>query len=128
MLHQYVSGCAPGVQLFICGFATCKILPSFSILIFFFFHAIFTSCHSAILRSAVAKALVCLFAKRHTRKYNFKQWPEVINLIPFYGPPGCSHETEGKFQRNGHTCHFKDSPNKDCLEAAHFWKGTERKV
>lgn len=35
MLHQCVSGCTPGVHLLICGFATCKILASFSSLFFF---------------------------------------------------------------------------------------------
>jgi len=75
----YVPGCAPGVPLFIYVQNT-----------HVFLHSLLFSVRFLPLatHSAGAKALVCLFAKRHTGKYNFKQWPEVINLIPFCGPPG----------------------------------------
>jgi len=131
--HHYASGCTrsntrcSSFQLWLYQHkATSKILFLHSLLFSRRFLPLAT--HLAI---TLPDALIRLFAKRHTRNYNFKQWPEVnINLIPVSGPPGCRHlamkRRKNSFGGNGRTCHFEDSPNKDCLGEAHFWKGTER--
>lgn len=78
----------------------------YSILFFFPWRFLPLATHLAIICSTVPEALISLFAKRHTRNYNFKQWPEVINLIPFSGPPGCRHlamkPRKNSFGGNGH--------------------------
>lgn len=132
MMHQDVRGATPGVHLFNCGFSNTSNSkkraksPVFLHSLLFSMRLSPLATHLAIMCSTMAKALVCLFAKRHTRKYNFKQWPEVINLILCYSPPGCRHlamkRRENSFGGNGRTCHFKDSPNKDCLGAQIFGK------